>query len=42
MGVDRPTAICVIGSAIIETTPATNYADLLRSVPGLNVSQTSA
>lgn len=39
---DAPTAISVISSAIIETTPATNYADLLRSIPGLNVSQTSA
>lgn len=39
---DAPTAISVIGAAEIETSPATNYADLLRSVPGLNVSQTSA
>ncbi|MFQ5743353.1 MAG: TonB-dependent receptor plug domain-containing protein [Acidobacteriota bacterium] len=39
---DAPTAISVINSAFIETSPARNYADLLRAVPGLNVSQLSA
>lgn len=39
---EAPTAVTVIGAASIETAPATNYADLLRSVPGLNVAQTSA
>ena len=27
---------------VIASTPATNYAELLRSVPGVNLSQTSA
>jgi iron complex outermembrane receptor protein len=39
---DAPTAITVVNDAIIQNSAALNYADLLRSVPGLNVSQTSA
>jgi iron complex outermembrane receptor protein len=39
---DAPTAITIIDGQLIELSPAANYADLLRSVPGLNVSQTSA
>ena len=39
---DAPTALSVIEGDLIATSPAANYADLLRSVPGLNVSQTSA
>ena len=39
---DAPTAITVINDAIIQNAAALNYADLLRSVPGLNVAQTSA
>jgi iron complex outermembrane receptor protein len=39
---DAPTAITIIDGLLIELSPAANYADLLRSVPGLNVSQTSA
>ncbi len=39
---EAPTAISVVDSADIALSPAQNYADLLRSVPGLNVTQTSA
>jgi outer membrane receptor protein involved in Fe transport len=39
---DAPVAITVIGRQQIETTPADNYADLLRGVPGVNAIQTSA
>jgi iron complex outermembrane receptor protein len=39
---DAPTAITVLDGSLIEASPAGNYADLLRGVPGLNVSQTSA
>ena len=31
---EAPTAMSVIGAAEIEGSPATNYADLLRGVPG--------
>lgn len=37
-----PAAISVISAQDIEQIPADDYADLLRNVPGLNVSQTSA
>jgi len=39
---EAPVSLSVIDAAKIETTPARNYADLLRGVPGLNVIQTSA
>ncbi len=39
---DVPVSISVLSGVLIENSPAGNYADLLRSVPGLNVSQTSA
>ncbi len=39
---ESPTAVSVIDSADIALSPAQNYADLLRQVPGLNVTQTSA
>ena len=39
---EAPTAITVIGAADIALSPAQNYADLMRGVPGLNVIQTSA
>ena len=32
----------VVGADVIATSPAQNFGDLLRSVPGLNVIQTSA
>jgi len=32
----------VVSSDVIASTPATNYAELFRSVPGVNLSQTSA
>jgi len=39
---DAPTAITILDGNLINASPAGNYADLLRGVPGLNVSQTSA
>ena len=39
---DAPTAVTVLSGALIESSPAGNYGDLLRGVPGLNISQTSA
>jgi len=39
---DAPTAVTIIDGALIRASPAGNYADLLRGVPGLNVSQMSA
>ncbi len=40
--IDAPVAITVVGPEQIETSPADNYADLLRGVPGLNIVQLSA
>ena len=40
--VNAPATVTLIDSRTIANTPATNYADLLRAVPGLNVTQTSA
>ncbi len=40
--VNAPATVTLIDAARIENSPATNYADLLRAVPGLNVTQTSA
>lgn len=40
--IDAPVAISIVGPEVIETTPADNYADLLRGTPGLNVTQLSA
>lgn len=37
-----PVAMTVISAEELATTPADNYGDVLRSVPGLNVSQISA
>jgi outer membrane receptor protein involved in Fe transport len=39
---EAPSAVSVIGAKSIETAPADDYGDLLRTVPGLNVAQTSA
>jgi len=39
---DAPTAVTLLDGALLTTSPAANYADLLRTVPGLNISQTSA
>lgn len=39
---EAPTSISVIDSADIALSPALNYADLLRGVPGLNITQVSA
>jgi iron complex outermembrane receptor protein len=40
--VNAPASVSVVSTDVITSTPATNYAELLRSVPGVNISQTSA
>ena len=40
--VNAPATMSVVSSEAIEASPAQNYGDLLRSVPGLNVIQMSA
>jgi len=40
--INAPATITVLSSDQIETSPAQNFGDLLRGVPGLNVIQTSA
>src|SRR5688572_14137889 len=40
--VNAPATVSVVTADVIASTPATNYAELLRSVPGVNLSQTSA
>lgn len=40
--VNAPATVSVVTSDVIASTPATNYAELFRSVPGVNLSQTSA
>ncbi len=40
--VNAPATVSVISSDVIASSPATNYAELLRSVPGMNITQTSA
>ena len=40
--VNAPAAVSVITTATIENSPATNVGDLLRAVPGINVTQVSA
>jgi outer membrane receptor protein involved in Fe transport len=40
--IDAPATMSVVTPQTLETSSAQNYADLLRSVPGMNVIQTSA
>src|SRR5437870_1631015 len=40
--VNAPAAVSVVTSEAIQNSPATNIGDLLRAVPGVNVSQVSA
>jgi outer membrane receptor protein involved in Fe transport len=40
--VDAPATMSVITSTAIETAPSANFAELLRSVPGVNITQVSA
>jgi outer membrane receptor protein involved in Fe transport len=40
--VDAPATMSVLTSEVLASTPAQNYGDLLRGVPGLNVVQLSA
>jgi outer membrane receptor protein involved in Fe transport len=40
--VNAPATVTVIPSSVIQSSPATNYAELLRGVPGVNIMQTSA
>ncbi len=40
--VNAPATISVIGPQVIQSAPTQNFADLLRAVPGVNVTQVSA
>jgi outer membrane receptor protein involved in Fe transport len=40
--VDAPATMTVIGPKVLEVAPSGNYADLLRNVPGINITQISA
>jgi iron complex outermembrane receptor protein len=40
--VDAPATMSVIGERALSVSPSSNYADLLRSVPGVNITQISA
>src|SRR5438128_4670806 len=40
--IDAPSTMSVVTSDVLASTPALNYGDLLRSVPGVNVIQLSA
>lgn len=40
--VNAPATMSVVSTDVIQSTPATNYAELFRSVPGVNLTQTSA
>ena len=40
--VNAPATVSVVTADVIASTPATNYAELLRGVPGVNLAQTSA
>ncbi len=40
--VDAPATMTVIGPRALEVAPSNNYADLLRAVPGVNITQLSA
>lgn len=40
--INAPATMTVIGPQMIENAPSQNFAELLRSVPGLNVTQVSA
>jgi outer membrane receptor protein involved in Fe transport len=40
--VNAPATVSVVTADVIASTPSTNYAELLRTVPGVNIVQTSA
>ena len=40
--INAPATVSVIGSQTIESAPTQNFAELLRTVPGLNITQVSA
>jgi iron complex outermembrane receptor protein len=40
--VNAPATVSVIGPQVLESAPTQNFADLLRAVPGVNVTQVSA
>jgi iron complex outermembrane receptor protein len=40
--VNAPATMTVIGEQIISTAPTQNFAEILRTVPGLNITQISA
>ena len=40
--VNAPATMTVIGPEVLNLAPSTNYGDILRAVPGVNVTQMSA
>lgn len=40
--VNAPATVSVVSADVINSTPSTNYAELFKSVPGVNLTQTSA
>jgi outer membrane receptor protein involved in Fe transport len=40
--VNAPATMSVVTTDVIQSTPSTNYSELFRSVPGVNLTQTSA
>ncbi len=38
--VNAPATVSVVTSDVIQSSPATSYAELLRAVPGVNITQT--
>src|SRR5437764_697281 len=40
--INAPATMSVIGSQTIETAPTQNFAELLRAIPGMNITQVSA
>jgi outer membrane receptor protein involved in Fe transport len=40
--VNAPATVSVVTADVIQSTPSTNYAELFRAVPGVNIVQTSA
>ena len=40
--VNAPATVTVISADTIQSSPINNYAELLREVPGMNITQTSA
>ena len=39
---NAPATMTLISASTLESSPSSSYAELLRAVPGMNVTQTSA